>query len=600
MQEREKMVNRVTGLNSGMDIESLITKLMKAENVPVDKLKQKKTSLGWTSDLYREINTKLSSLQKNLDNMRLSGDWKQLTATSSDASAVSVKADGSANTISHSISVNNLASAATSYTNNPITKSSVTGSVVSSSTSISAAANNNSFKINYGGVSRTITLQDGNYNENQLAVEIQAQIDNSFGAGKIAVTNSSGNIKLDGAQQITVNSISGNTGMASIGFTNNQTNRLDTSLQLSNQQQFLAAPNLSSGDQSFTINGQKITYTATDTLSAIISRVNQSAAGVNMSYDAATDRVTVSSKDTGQNSQVVMSEGPTSGKLLAALGLNSVTTIAGEDAEVVIDGVTSTRSSNTFSSGGVTYTINKETTGPVSVGITQDIEATVAKIKTFVSTYNEAIDLLNKRVKEDKYRSFTPLTDDQRVDMKDADIKLWEDKAKSGLLRNDDILSSTLSGMRSLVSASVDSSSSTTYNALYKIGITTQMYNASSNTEAGKLVLDETELRKALSSDPDGMIQTFSNQPDGIAQKMYTQVSKSISQIIEKAGGPSASTDNVTSIIGKRITDINGDIADMTAKVSKKESYYYQMFAAMDSAIGKSNSVLSSLSQYLG
>ena len=68
------MVNRVTGLNSGMDIESLVTKLMKAENAPVDKLKQKKTTLSWTSDLYRKINTKLSSLQKNLDTMRLSGD----------------------------------------------------------------------------------------------------------------------------------------------------------------------------------------------------------------------------------------------------------------------------------------------------------------------------------------------------------------------------------------------------------------------------------------------------------------------------------------------------------------------------------------------
>ncbi|MEC0227894.1 flagellar filament capping protein FliD [Paenibacillus alba] len=595
------MVSRVSGLNSGMDIESLVTKLMKAENAPVDKLKQKKTSLGWTSDLYREINTKLSSLQKNLDAMRLSGDWKQLAATSSNPTAVTVKADGTANAITHSISVTNLAVAATSYTNSPISSSAVVGSTpVGASTSISAAASNNSFNVNFGGISRTITLRDGDYTESALATEIQTQINNSFGAGKINVTNSSGSIKMDGSQQITVNSISGNTGMTSIGFANNQTNRLDTSLQLSNQKQFGTAPNLSSGDLSFTINGQKISYTASDTLNSIISRVNSSPAGVNMSYDAATDRVTVTSKDTGLNSQVVMNEDSGSGQLLKALGLNSVTTIAGKDANVEIDGVASTRSSNTFSSGGVTYTLNQVTTSPVSVGISQDVESTVAKIKTFVATYNEAVELLNKRVKEDKYRSFTPLTDDQRESMKETDIKLWEDKAKSGLLRSDDILNSTISNMRSLLSATVGSSTSPTYNALYKIGITTKMYNATSNTDSGKLELDETELRKALNSDPDAVVQTFSNYPDGIAQKMYTQVSKSISDIIEKAGGPSASTDNVRSIIGKRITDINGDIADMTAKVAKKEAYYYKMFAAMDSAIGKSNSVLNSLSKSMG
>ena len=183
---------------------------------------------------------------------------KQLAATSSNEAAVTVKADGSANAISHSISVINLASAATSYTNSPITKSSVTGSAVSASSTISATAGNNSFKVTYGGISRTITLQDGTYNQNQLATEIQTQVDSSFGAGKISVSNSSGNIMLAGAQQLTINSISGNTGMASIGFANNQTNRLDTSLQLSNQQQFLNAPNMASSDLSFTINGQKI------------------------------------------------------------------------------------------------------------------------------------------------------------------------------------------------------------------------------------------------------------------------------------------------------------------------------------------------------
>ncbi|OPH54562.1 hypothetical protein BC351_31795 [Paenibacillus ferrarius] len=593
------MVNRVTGLNSGLDIESMVTKLMKAENAPVDKLKAKKTTLGWSSDLYREVNTKLASLKTQLDGMKLSGDWNQLSATTSNPTAVTAKADGTANSVSHSITVQNLASGATAFNKNSISQNVMTGSSsVNASTVIAAASNNNSFQVTYAGVSRTVTIADGTYDKTQLAAQVQSSIDSSLGSGKIAVSaNSSDKIELTGLSQISVKIVSGNTGIASIGFTSAQTNRIDPSLTLSNQTQF-RTPLTGSGN--FNINGQTISYTSGDKLSAIMSRVNSSSAGVNMSYDAETDRVTVASKDAGSNSQVVMSDA--TGNLLGALGLtgSNVTKLAGADAVLTIDGAPSTRSSNTFSAGGVTYTLNQVTSSAVSVNVSQDIDSTVKKITSFVNTYNDAIDLMNKRVKEGKYRSFTPLTDDQKKDMKDTEITVWETKAKSGLLQNDDMLKSALSGLRSLISTTVSSNSSSTYNALYKIGITTKAYDSSAINDSGKLTLDETALRAALSADPNAVIQTFSNNPDGIAQKMYDQVSTSLKQIIEKAGGASTSTDNVTSTIGKQITDLNKNITDFSAKLAKKETYYYKMFSSMDTAIGKSNTIMNSLSKFTG
>ncbi|NQX70110.1 flagellar filament capping protein FliD [Paenibacillus alba] len=594
------MVNRVTGLNSGLDIESMVTKLMKAENAPVDKLKAKKTTLGWSSDLYREVNTKLASLKTQLDGMKLSGDWNQLSATTSNPTAVTAKADGTANSVSHSITVQNLASGATAFNKNSISQNVMTGSSsVNASTVIAAASNNNSFQVTYAGVSRTVTIADGTYDKTQLAAQIQSSINSSFGSGKIAVSaNSSDKIEFSGSSQISVKVLSGNTGIASIGFTNAQTNRIDPSLSLSNQTQFSTSL---SGSGSFNINGQTISYTSGDTLSGIMSRVNASSAGVNMSYDAETDRVTVASKDTGANAQVAMSD--TTGNLLGALGLtgsNVDTTQIGTDAKLTIDGVSSTRSSNTFSAGGVTYTLNQVTSSPVSVNISQDIDSTVKKISSFVTAYNDAIDLMNKRVKEDKYRSYTPLTDDQKKDMKDTEITVWETKAKSGILRSDDMLQSALSGLRSLVSTSVGSNTSSTYNALYKIGITTKAYDSSATSDAGKLTLDETALRAALSKDPNAVIQTFSNYPDGIAQKMYTQVSTSMKQIIEKAGGAGTSTDNVSSTIGKQITELNSNITGFSVKLAKKEDYYYKMFSSMDTAIGKSNTIMNSLAKFAG
>ncbi|MET1032016.1 flagellar cap protein FliD N-terminal domain-containing protein, partial [Domibacillus tundrae] len=50
------MVLRVGGLASGMDIESIVKNVMTAERMPLDKLKQKKQTLEWQRDQYREMN----------------------------------------------------------------------------------------------------------------------------------------------------------------------------------------------------------------------------------------------------------------------------------------------------------------------------------------------------------------------------------------------------------------------------------------------------------------------------------------------------------------------------------------------------------------
>ena len=56
------MVTRISGLASGMDIDSIVKGLMDAERVPLDKLYQKKTYTEWQRDDYRTMNTALSEL----------------------------------------------------------------------------------------------------------------------------------------------------------------------------------------------------------------------------------------------------------------------------------------------------------------------------------------------------------------------------------------------------------------------------------------------------------------------------------------------------------------------------------------------------------
>ena len=91
------MVMRVGGLASGMDIDALVEKLMKAERMPLDKTFQKKQTYEWQRDAYRGVNTKLKTFDNFLfDKMILSGKMNQKSATSSNSDLVSVTAKGNA------------------------------------------------------------------------------------------------------------------------------------------------------------------------------------------------------------------------------------------------------------------------------------------------------------------------------------------------------------------------------------------------------------------------------------------------------------------------------------------------------------------------
>jgi Flagellar capping protein len=619
------MVTRLAGINTGLDIESMVANLMKAEKMPLDSLQQKKTLLTWKTDAYREINTKLSALKNALDNMRLSGDWKQNKAASSNESAVTVTADGTSNKTSHSIRIGALAegsslSSASSVANGQVNGKDISGKVP---IDISSAKANNQFTITLSGVTRTITIQDGTYTDAaSLAAAVQTQVDSAFGTytyknssdvdvttSKISVSSNGGALSFKvnpsadpsavppaaGATpaSMSVGKVSGNTGLDSVGLTAGQSNRLNAASQLKDSLGI-------TGTNTLTVNGVSIEYKETDTLTTLMNKVNNSNAGVSMSYDSTSDKFIFTTKDTGTAAVINLSDSDVTGGFLSKANVTR-TYAQGKDAEVTIDGVTSTYSSNTITTGGVTYTL-KQTTGSdaVSVGVSQDVDSTLTKIKAFITAYNDAIGLMNTRVKEVKDRNYSPLTDDQRSDLSDTDIEKWEKAAKVGVLHSDSLLKSSIDSMRSLLTLSVSTVPNTSYNALYKIGIETKSYNASAPEDSGKLQLDEDALKKALQDDPDSVVKLFSSQPGGIAQKLYDQVNKSVKDISKKAGGNSTALDNVTTDIGLDISKLNQRIATLTDKLADKEDYYYKMFAAMDTAVGKSNSTLSWLSQNMG
>ncbi len=230
--------------------------------------------------------------------------------------------------------------------------------------------------------------------------------------------------------------------------------------------------------------------------------------------------------------------------------------------------------------------------------------STTNKIKEFVTTYNGLIKDFTDQTKESKYRDYTPLTSEQKEEMSENEIKLWEDKAKSGLLRGDALIREGLTSMRALV-YQANPGINSKYNTLFSIGITTtKNYN-----DGGTLEIDETKLRKVLEEDPDAVERLFKNSEGkeqdtvngqtvdtrGYLAKLRSSM-KSFEINIEKKAGRSSMTDSQYTL-GKNLIDTESRISTWKSKLENIEARYWKQFTAMETAINKANSQSSMFSQ---
>jgi flagellar hook-associated protein 2 len=399
--------------------------------------------------------------------------------------------------------------------------------------------------------------------------------------------------------QLKISAVTGNTAITDLGFSDNKSFKFDNAALFSDQTSKLGGVDLTG--TSFVINGQQIDITATDSLNSVISKVNSSAAGVNMYYDSITDKISITSKTTGDTAQIVFG----GGTFLTTFNLDTANSTSGKNAQVTqgknaqvkIDGIDGTYATNLITSNGVTYMLHGITDpkNGVTVNVNQDTDSIYNSITDFVNKYNDLLGSLNSKINEPVYSSFQPLTDDQKKAMTETDIANWEEKAKSGLLTRDNNLIQLRNNMRQIAYSSVGTLP-TDMNALYGIGITGQAYTKGDYANAGKLQIDATKLQDAISKDPQGVINLFTNQSvtgptteQGVFQQLYDTSNNTISNILKTAGGETTAFDNVTNSLGLQINNMNIKISVLQDKLNKKEDFYYSMFSKMDTAIANSN-----------
>jgi flagellar hook-associated protein 2 len=105
---------RVSGLASGMDIDSIVSDLMKAERIPLTKIEKEKTLLEWKRDAYREINKLLFDFQNELFEFTRTQNYRIRNVTSTNEDFVTATVANGAGTGTYTISeITRLAKAAT-------------------------------------------------------------------------------------------------------------------------------------------------------------------------------------------------------------------------------------------------------------------------------------------------------------------------------------------------------------------------------------------------------------------------------------------------------------------------------------------------------
>lgn len=601
------MATRISGLTSGLDVDKLVQDMMKARRASYDSMYQKKTALEWKKADYSTMYTTINDFRnKTVFNYKLENTLVPKKTVSSNEAAVSVSANADAGDISYSVNVLQLADG--------VKKTSVanisTGDKSTIATQFGVAAGTNyTFTLKNGSSSANISFSsdDSIYDLagkiNSAGINVKASYDTTLDRFFIYTTNSgsTSSLEFSGADAGFIqNQLKINTSATSKSSTASVTTG-STGGTLA--QQFTGL----SGIFDFNITNAGVSKTISvdadnDTMAGLINKINTAGANVSANYDAALDRFTISATNTSNVSAGIDFTGSSAAGLsFLSDNLKFNTTAAGQtgkDAVVDIDGIAKiAQASNTFTLSGVTY--NLKSVGSSTVTVSPDNDKLTASIKDFITAYNSTLDKLNGEINEAKYKDFLPLTDAQKSDMTESDIKAWEEKAKSGALRRNPILQDLVTKMRGNVSAPV-SGLTGKYNSAASIGITTGDYS-----ENGKLYLDENKLKAALEADPESVYKIFgtdgsSSGADGIAVRLYDTLKSGTDKIFSEAGLTASTLYDSKSNLAKQISSYEKRMSDLDSRLQDEEDRYYRQFDAMESAINRMNQQSAWLSQQLG
>jgi flagellar hook-associated protein 2 len=568
--------------------------MMAVEHAPADNLATEKSANTQKISALTTLGTDMTDLYTAITALKSDGTFASRKATSSNSSS-SWTLDAAANTAqgNYTIAVSQLATAATR-----------TGAADISG---SLAPTNDVAGLTIGSLATTVpvTTPAGAFftvNGQQITVSATDSLKDVFDRIKSATGNDVEATYDAGADKITLTSLSSSEIV--LGAANDTSNFLSVMKLVNNGttapitssgtlgSASLSAPLISahlrspitavdsSGNGAFLINGVSVAYNVnTDSLSAIFSRIGASSAGVTASYDAANDKVVLTSKTTGDNGMAV-SEG--SGGLLDALGLVAGSTAGstfdhGKNAIFTVNGgPTLTSTSNKLDAtahgiAGLSVTVNSESTETISVAA--DTATMKSKIQDFITKFNAV----------EKY------IDDQTT------ITTTNGKVTASLLSTDRDVQDWSSSLRSLAFGAV-SGLSGTISKLGDLGI------GFTSTDSQLSITDPAALDDALNNHASDVAGFFGSTTTGLVGQFTDFFVRTIG-----ASTTSIASTTIGGYLGTQETDltkantsIDQQIADIERRLVEEKATLTASFQAMETAMSSIKNTQSLLTSTYG
>ena len=560
----------LSGLASGIDWQSIVTQLVAAERAPETQLRTQQTTILQKNSAYQAIGAQLTSLNNAATTLSDPNFFTSRTATSTATSvATAAAAEGTA-LGNYTFNISQLATSAvqqgTTAAGKALSATNDVSNVVLGTAGFANPVTAGTFTVN--GKTITIATTD-------TLQSVFNQINSATGG---AVTGSydstSDSISLTSASPIVLGSATDTSNfLQSAKLYNNGTNTVTSTSALGgvNLTGAMSNSNLSttisdggSGAGAFQINGVTINFNASsDSINDVLTRINNSSAGVTATYDPINNRFALTNRSTGD---VGISLNDVTGNFLAATGLSGGTLQRGKNLQYSINnGGTITNQSNTItaSSSGITgLTVTALNTGSTLVSIGADTTKISQAISTFVSSYNAAQNFIHSQ---------TASTTDSTG------------KVTAGLLTGDLDAGNIESQLRSLTSGASLSGSSTIQN-LSNIGISS---NGQDNTIT---ISDATALSNALANNLDAVKQLFTDSTNGIAAQ--------VKNYIGSLTGDNGTITTKEADFNNQSKDIDKTIATMELKINDDQARLTQEFVNMETAQANSKSQQTYLTQY--
>ena len=540
-------MTRITGLATGLDVDSIVQETMQAYQTKIDTVDQQKMVLELQQEMYREVikdcrdfYDKYFNVGKS-DSILLQRNWGTTTFESA-SSAVTVTSSGGAEAANYSVQVTSIAKSASYtmpldkvtesfYVNNVKIEIDKDKSTSEKVTAINEALKNSGVTAKYSEFSKGIVFTTDKLGTDQSITISGAKTETKSGNFYEELENKFNNITSDDAKK----------------------------------------------NFEVEVAGNKVT--------------------LDLSEGFSKEKIEEAMKKNG----IYISEGVNKEYSISYPG-DSIQKVAGSNCQAVIykDGEkyeVSGSNSNSITLDGVTFKFNSVTTEKVNITSKTDITKAKDNIVKFVSDYNTLMEKLNTLINEKRDSDYMPLTDAQKEEMTEKQIELWEKKVKVGQLSRDSDLTRIRNAMKTAMSSIVGSSGQ----SLKSFGITA--VSDYSGTKNGTFSIDEDKLTKALENNPENVMKVFINNSDNVSEKGVLQQLKSIfdketqnstGSLIKKAGieGSAAASNNTLS---RRIAQYETKISRMESLFSSKQQALYTKYARLETLMNNLNSQSSSL-----